>query len=140
MDSSKVRKKIEEDERKVKQQSYDDATISMTGAVNQENERFLGDQKQVTKKLIQDQDKSLEHLGHAVGRLEQYGREINTEVKEQGKLMDSLGNEIDVASEKMNTVQAALSKLLKTKDGCQIWTIVILALILIILVACVIWT
>lgn len=33
----------------------------------------------------------------------------------------------------MNVVMASLSKLLKTKDGCQIWTIVILAVVLIIL-------
>jgi hypothetical protein len=34
---------------------------------------------------------------------------------------------------KMNVVMATLSKLLKTKDGCQIWTIVVLVLILCIL-------
>ena len=38
--------------------------------------------------------------------------------------------DIEQASDKMNTVQAALEKLLKTKDGCQIWTVVILAGIL----------
>jgi hypothetical protein len=140
MDSSNVRKKIEEDERRVKNQAFNDANDAMANQLNQENDRFISDQKQVTKKLIQDQDTSLEHLGQAVGRLEQYGREINTEIKVQGKLLDALGNEIDTASDKMNTVQAALSKLLKTKDTCQIWTIVILALVLILLVALVIWT
>jgi hypothetical protein len=40
---------------------------------------------------------------------------------------------LDEAGEKMNFVMAKLSKLLKTKDGCQIWTIVILAVILVIL-------
>jgi hypothetical protein len=40
---------------------------------------------------------------------------------------------MDHAGEKMNVVMEALGKLLKTKDGCQIWTIVILAGILILL-------
>ncbi len=79
------------------------------------------------------QDKNLDSLGQAVDRLGEIGRTINEEVKEQGVLLDKLGNEVDDASGRMNTVQAALEKLLKTKDGCQIWTIVILALILILL-------
>lgn len=140
MDSSTVRKKIEEDTRRAKRESLDEVSNAMNQQLNQENERFIKDQKQVTRKLIQDQDQDLEKLGHAVGRLEQVGREINLEVKTQGKLLDALGNEIDTAGEKMNSVQAALSKLLKTKDTCQIWTIVILALVLILLVALVIWT
>lgn len=48
-------------------------------------------------------------------------------------MLDSLGNDLDSAGNKMNVVQAQLSKLLQTKDGCQIWTVVILALILVIL-------
>lgn len=55
-------------------------------------------------------------------------------LSEQNRLLDELDGDIDDAGEKMNFVMGKLSKLLKTKDGCQIWTIVILALILIVLV------
>ena len=79
------------------------------------------------------QDASLESLGVAVDRLGQIGKDIHEEVAEQNVLLDSLGNEVDDAGNKMNVVQASLSKLLKTKDGCQIWTIVILTFILILL-------
>jgi hypothetical protein len=48
-------------------------------------------------------------------------------------MLNNLENDIDDAGNKMNFVMAKLSKLLKTKDGCQLWTIIILALILIIL-------
>lgn len=51
-------------------------------------------------------------------------------------MIDALETDLDDAGNKMNVVMASLSKLLKTKDGCQIWTIVILALILIILGIC----
>lgn len=83
--------------------------------------------------MVEIQDKNLDQLGQAVDRLGEIGRTINTEIKEQDVLLDALGNEIDDASNKMNTVQGALEKLLQTKDGCQIWTIVILAFILILL-------
>lgn len=87
----------------------------------------------MTAQKMQEQDQNLDQLGSAVDRLGTIGREINEEVREQGALLDSLGNEIDDAGERMNVVQAALAKLLRTKDGCQIWTIVVLFLILLIL-------
>jgi t-SNARE complex subunit (syntaxin) len=68
-----------------------------------------------------------------------FRRLINTEIKEQEVLIGGLEKDVDTANEKMNVVLAALSKLLKTKDSCQLWTIVILGLILILLVALVIW-
>jgi photosystem II stability/assembly factor-like uncharacterized protein len=64
---------------------------------------------------------------------------INTEIKEQDVLIGGLEKDVDTANEKMNVVLTALGKLLKTKDSCQIWTIIILGLILILLVALVIW-
>lgn len=140
MDSSAVRKKIEDDERKVKNKAFDESMNNMYNRVSEENENFIQDNRKVTKELVKQQDVNIGHLGEAVGRLEERGRAINAEIKEQTIMLDNLGNEIDVASEKMNTVQAALSKLLKTNDKCQIWSIVVLALVLIILVACVIWT
>lgn len=55
-------------------------------------------------------------------------------------MLDKLEQDVDDVNTKMNFVMASLGKLLKTKDGCTIWTIVILFLILCILVALVIWT
>ena len=81
----------------------------------------------------------MDGLGRAVDRLGEISRNINQEVKEQNVLLDHLDREIDESAEKMNVVQDALGKLLKTKDGCQIWTIVILGVILILLVCLVIW-
>ena len=71
--------------------------------------------------------------GQAVDTLGETGRAIRTELREQDVLLDHLNDEIGTAADKMNVVQATLSKLLNTKDGCQIWTIVILGLILILL-------
>jgi hypothetical protein len=128
-----VRKKIEEDEMRSKRDSYDDANKALISNINQENNRFIKDQKVQIQKSIHDQDRAIEQLGTQVDKLGEIGRTINTEVKEQTILLDKLETEIDDASTRMGQVEQALGKLLKTKDSCQIWTIVILALILIIL-------
>jgi hypothetical protein len=48
-------------------------------------------------------------------------------------MLDRLDTDLEQATTKMDVVMEALQKLLKTKDGCQIWTIVILTFILILL-------
>lgn len=128
-----MRRKIEDDENKHKRDSYDEANSALMSSINQENNRFVKDQRLQTQQLIREQDKSVEQLGVAVDRLGEIGKTINTEVKEQAVLLDKLEEEVDEASSKMNAVEAALSKLLKTKDSCQIWTVVILAVILVLL-------
>ena len=126
--------------------------------IERDNTRFVRGQQQETMEMIEQQDVALDSLGNAVDRLEGMGRTINTELKgmrrrynphreltyfcvfaEQNRLLDELDQDIDDAGEKMNFVMGKLSKLLKTKDGCQIWSIVILSLILIILVGLVVF-
>eukprot|EP01038_Epipyxis_sp_PR26KG_P011474 gene11474-15368_t len=142
MDSNIVRRKIEEDANGPGNSSYGKSNDpnSSAGLRRAENSNFIRDQKLQTQQLIEQQDNNVELLGKSVDKLGQIAIEINTEVKEQNVLLDHLEGDIEKASDKMNTVQGALEKLLKTKDGCQIWTVVILAGILILLVALVIWT
>jgi hypothetical protein len=127
IDSPAARKKIEDDERN---------TANLETSSNpmaRDNARFVANQQQQTARLIEQQDASLDSLGVAVDRLGKIGKDINEEVKEQNVLLDALGNEVDDAHNRMDVVTASLSKLLQTKDGCQIWTIVILTFILILL-------
>ena len=90
--------------------------------------------------MLGEQDEQLDNLGEAVDRLGRIGTQVNEELKEQNIMLDGLDDDLDAAGNRMNVVQAQLSKLLKTKDGCVIWTVVILTLILALLVALVIWT
>lgn len=134
IDSQAVRRKVEDDDRKSKRDSYDEASSALhPNPAAAENSRFIKSQKQQTQEMIERQDQGLEELGRGVDRLHELGKTINEEVKDQSTLLDHLGNEVDDASSRMTTVQGALEKLLKTKDGCQIWTIVILGVVLIIL-------
>ena len=90
--------------------------------------------------MLGEQDQALDSLGNAVDRLGRIGSEVNAELKEQNIMLDGLDDDLDAAGNRMNVVQAQLSKLLQTKDGCVIWTVVILCFILAVLVALVIWT
>ena len=132
MESPQVRRKIEDDENRQKH-SLQDASLGAMTSTEHANTEFVRNQQQTTKQMISQQDVQLSSLGQAVDRLEGMGRTINTELKDQNRMLNELDNDLDEAGEKMNFVMAKLSKLLKTKDGCQIWTIVILAVILVIL-------
>ena len=107
--------------------------------IKKENDQFITGQRVQTMEMIDQQDNQLESLGKSVDRLGNIGKDINQELKEQDKMLDNLDKDMEDASSNMASVQEALGKLLNTKDGCQIWTIVVLALILIALVAMVIW-
>lgn len=114
-------------------------SLGAMSAAERENTAFIKDQRQQTKMMISQQDVQLDALGQAVDRLDNIGRSINVEIKDQNRKLDDLDRDMTDAEHKMNFIQAKLSKLLKTKDGCQIWTIVILAVVLVVLVALVIF-
>lgn len=130
LESSSVRKRLEEDDRK---NPMLEMNIASSSGRDNGNSKFVGDQRQLTKKMLEQQDSSLGDLSNAVDRLAVIGKEIQEESKTQTILLDNLEVEVDNSSNKMSAVQESLAKLLKTKDGCQIWTIVILTLILILL-------
>lgn len=143
MESGDVRRKLDDDSRGITIKKGDtSADLEAQNAMKQiskENNKFIKNQKQETMLMINQQDDQLESLGGAVDRLGDIGRNVNQELKEQDKMLDALDKDMDDASNRMAQVQEVLGKLLKTKDGCQIWSIVILVVVLLILVACVIW-
>jgi len=145
MESSAIRRKIDDDENRQRRLEGNSGGMSVNPmskgmSIEEENHSFIQDQRQQTQFAIREQDMALDELGMAVDKLHVIGRGVNEELKEQNRMLDDLDRDLDEAGGKMNFVQEALSKLLKTKDGCQIWTIVILFLILCILVALIIWT
>lgn len=136
INSKEVLRKIEDDERRSRggapREHYDEKS-ALSSQLYEENSQFIKNQKQQTIQMINRQDESLGILGDAVDRVGVMAKEINTEVKEQNILLDGLDRDISDASSRLDVVQEALGKLLKTKDGCQIWTVVILTLILVLL-------
>ena len=89
---------------------------------------------------IQEQDEGLEQLDGAVDRIHGMAEEIHGELSAQARMLDDMEDELDETTEKMNFVMGKLSKLLKTKDTCQLWTIVALTVVLIVMVFLVIYS
>ena len=145
MESPAVRKKLDDDENKSRQQAGAGnlrADMRGTGggkSYEADNSRFISNQRLVTQEVIAQQDNNLEALDSAVDRLHNMGGAINQELKEQNLMLDKLDSDMDDAGEKMNFVLERLGKLLKTKDGCQIMIIVVLVIILVILITLVVY-
>ena len=140
-DSESVRRKLEREGAHSKQDLLNDSLSQMSNSRNpteRNNTRFIKEQRLEAASMIGHQDEAIDSLGNAVDRLGQLGKEVNVELKEQNIMLAGLEDDIDEAGNRMNMVMASLAKLLKTKDGCMIWTIVILFLVLVLLIALVI--
>mmetsp|Transcript_14830 Transcript_14830/g.26285 ORF Transcript_14830/g.26285 Transcript_14830/m.26285 type:complete len:247 (+) Transcript_14830:418-1158(+) len=135
----RVKRKMIADERAM----IESKPMSSLGATNSdeaENTQFIHDQQAQGQMIIRQQDEELEELGYAVDRVNDMAVGINEELKTQNQMLKTLEEDIDEAAEKMNFVMGKMAKLLKTKDTCQIWTVIILTLVLVLLVFLVIYT
>lgn len=66
------------------------------------------------KQLIEEQDQHLEEIHQIAERLKAGGKNINEELDKQGVIIEDLNQQVESTTNKMNFVQAKLSKLLKT--------------------------
>ncbi|SPJ12889.1 SNARE protein, putative [Plasmodium sp. DRC-Itaito] len=66
--------------------------------------------------ILKRQDNDLEELAESAERLHHAAITINTELKDQQKLLDELENEMDISNEKINFVTKKISHYLKTKN------------------------
>ena len=141
MDSPIIRKKIEDDEssnrRLLNEQNNERQALNTTN--EHENDDFVRRTGGRTHEMIQQQDASLDHLSTAVTGLERMGQDINIELREQNKMLNEFERDLEDAQSKMNFVMSSLSKLLNTKDGCQLWTVAILSLVLLIMIGLVVF-
>ena len=140
VDSESARDKMAQDEARARQSFEIDSSSNPGNAVQKDNSRFIKNQVAEQRYMLGEQDHALDGLGAAVDRLGEISKEVNTELKEQNLLLNQLDDDLDSAGNRMGLVQTKLAKLLKTKDGCTIWTIVILTLIFVALLAMVIYT
>jgi hypothetical protein len=90
IDSPAVRRKIEDDENKARRDQGDASMNILQQRVEKENDRFIADQKQQMKQVIEAQDQNLEHLDKGVTRLGEMAKDINTELKTQSHMLDGL--------------------------------------------------
>lgn len=104
------------------------------------NTDFIHGAHAQTRATMREQDENLEQLDGAVDRVHRMAEEIHGELSTQSRMIDEMEGELDETTDKMNFVMGKLAKLLKTKDTCQLWTIVALTVVLVVMVMLVIWS
>jgi len=134
-----VKKKMVADER-ADIENRPGAGLGATSSEAMENTHFIHDKQAEARMMMDQQDEDLTELGQGVDRLNELSVGINQELKLQNKMLNDLDRDVDEAAEKMNFVMGKLARLLKTKDSCQIWVILILTFVLILLIFLVVYT
>ena len=142
-DSPLIRQKLESEQKRSRGRADDSnamaTSINPIREIDKNNDDFVANELETMKMNRIEMDNKIATVDKGVDSLLNRANEIKDMTKEQDGMINELGNDMDEAQAKMDFVTAALAKLLRSKDGCQIWTIVILAVILIILVALIIW-
>ena len=137
--SRETRGKIEADQRKQLAARASDEVAAVGSrapagptAHNLANADFLRDQAQQQSQLRREQDQGLDKIGNTLDRLNEMAVTIDSELKEQDKILADVDAEMDVAQNKMDGAIKSVEKLLKTKDKCQLCVIAGLTLVFII--------
>lgn len=134
----RARAKIEADEKAAVAAREGDYGAS--NDLEMQNTDFIHGQSAQARATMREQDENIDQLDGAVDRVHRMASEIHGELSTQSRMLDEMESELDETTEKMNFVMGKLAKLLKTKDTCQIWTIVALTIVLIVMVLLVIYT
>jgi len=92
------------------------------------NDDYMRQQGQAQATIRRDQDQTLDKMGNTLDRLSEMAHTIDSELKEQDKILTDVEEGIDSAQGKMDAAIKQVEKLLKTKDKCQLATIVGLTL------------
>jgi len=105
--------------------------------VNREQDDYVSSAQNQQQALMKQQDLVLDDMDGALARLANINEDINTELTEQGQMLDQLDGSIDEAQGSMNIVLKKMDKLLKTSDRgriCCIIALFFLAILLIIII------
>lgn len=104
------------------------------GRIARDNQQFLERQRQEQSQIIAQQDQDLTLLSQSAQRLGETARTINTELKDQQRMLEELDEDIDKETEKLNFVMKRIGRLLKTSDNKQLCLIIGLFVLLLVLV------
>jgi predicted choloylglycine hydrolase len=88
-------------------------------------------QQQVRRQQEENQDQHLSAIDDSLTRLGDMAKNIDDELTEQQTMLGDVEEDMDDTHNKMNANLAVIGKMLKTKDRCQIITIVLLLLMLV---------
>lgn len=108
--------------------------VEQSKDIQRRNDDFLNDQQVQQQLIIKEQDEGLDQIRHTVVRLGNMGRDINTELKEQDRIIEEFDEELDTTSGRMAYVHNNVKKVLESIDKGQLGLIMYLIVMLIILI------
>ena len=91
---------------------------------------FIMRQVKQQKAMMNQQDRDLDVLGDAVGRIGLIAQELGGEITAQNKMIDELDEDMDQAQGNIDLVTAKTKDLIKKSGGCQ-WFALIVCLVVI---------
>jgi len=138
MSSETVKSKTLADERAMAARRVGD--MGARTKEEQEATEFVVDTRAQAQMMMHQQDEALDDLDVAVSRVGVMAGEIHEEIGHQNKMLSELDEDLADAEEKLGMVMGKLAKLLKTKNKCQLGTILVLCLVALILLFLVIYT
>lgn len=138
MSSESVRSKTMADERAMAARRVGD--MGARTQAEKETTEFVVDTRAQAQMMLNQQDEALDDLNVAVNRVGVMAEDIHEELGQQNKMLTELDDDLADAEEKLGLVMGKLAKLLKTKNKCQLGTILILCLVALILFFLVLYT
>mmetsp|Transcript_8560 Transcript_8560/g.14445 ORF Transcript_8560/g.14445 Transcript_8560/m.14445 type:complete len:256 (-) Transcript_8560:355-1122(-) len=102
-------------------------------AVCQQNESTLQQQQQSQQAAIAEQDEQLGVLSGVANRLGRMARNINEELRAQGRALDEFTQEVDETHGRMAAALNVMQKMLKSKDRGKFCAIIVLTILLAVL-------
>jgi len=139
LNSETVKEKIVADER-AKTLRRAGGSIGSETDDERKNSDFVVDSQARASLLMRQQDEVLEDLDFAVTRVGHMAENIHEEIGQQNKMLDDMDADLADAEEQLGIVMGKLAKLLKTKDPCQLGTILCLTFTAIFLFLLVLYT
>uniref|UniRef100_A0A7S1U751 t-SNARE coiled-coil homology domain-containing protein n=1 Tax=Phaeomonas parva TaxID=124430 RepID=A0A7S1U751_9STRA len=133
IESGNIKEKLERDEQEALRVLRPTGTLGAVNQVEMSNTNYIHDQQARTQLTLRQQDETLVELGESVDRVGLMADRINEELVDQNRMLNDFEADLDRAAEEMGFMMGKLAKLLKTKDTCQIWVILLLGLTIIVL-------
>jgi hypothetical protein len=86
------------------------------------------------RKVMIEQDKSLETIEQSVGNLKEAAVVMSQELTIQNALLEDMHIRVDETNERAGTLRSRVSGFLKNTSTCKIWLIIVFALVFLVLI------
>eukprot|EP00210_Caulerpa_lentillifera_P009673 g9229.t1 len=130
-----IRRQINTIQESVKSSVLRTEKLTNNSRHEQENQEFLSNQKLEQEMIIRQQDVELDHMEQAVSRIGHVGRTIHSELESQHELLNALDEDVDITGSRIKAAQMKIREVIQNSGGnCQVCTIVVLSMILLILI------